>query len=105
MLTRRDMLARLGTGMGAVGLASVLADELAPIAAEQKFETFYQLFLDALAAMIRARMLAKDGLAGWVELWETIIREKAQAKALNLDRKALILQTLGQLETVAGQAA
>lgn len=83
----------------------VLADELAPIAAEQKFETFYQLFLDALAAMIRARMLAKDGLAGWVELWETIIREKAQAKALNLDRKALILQTLGQLETVAGQAA
>ncbi len=82
-----------------------LADELAPIAAEQNFETFYTLLLDALAAMIRSRVLAKDGLAGWADLWETIIREKAQAKALNLDRKALLLQTFAQLETVASQAA
>ena len=86
-------------------MAHGIADELAPAAAEQKFETFFELFLDALAADIRTRLETKDGLAGRVDLWETIIRDKAQAKALNLDRKALILQTFAQLEAVAERAA
>jgi DNA polymerase-3 subunit delta' len=40
-------------------------------------------------------------LAAFAQLWETLSREKADAAALNLDRKSLILDTLSRLEAAA----
>jgi DNA polymerase III subunit delta' len=96
--------------------AHALSDELAGVAAEHRFETFFALLLDTLAAVTRARAtgagteeevklalrLIPDGrLASWAELWETIVRDKADALALNLDRKMFILETLCRLEAAA----
>lgn len=89
-----------------------LADELAPAAALQKFETFYELLLDRLAAAIRgvaagsgdgAQLagIAPEQLAAWAELWETIVREKADVLRLNLDRKSFVLETVALLEQAA----
>jgi len=90
-----------------------LADDLSGSANEQRFETFFDLLLDTSARLTRAaatgegepdevalaRRLIPDGrLASWAELWETVVREKADALALNLDRKTLVLQTLSRLE-------
>lgn len=99
-----------------------LSDELGGTAAEQKFELFYELLLGQLARLIRARaagagaaaedaalagrLIPEASLATWAELWETIVREKADALLLNLDRKSLILGTFQRLESVArGKAA
>lgn len=99
-----------------------LSDELAGTAAEQKFELFYDLLLGALERLIRARAgagganpdeaqlaarLISDGsLATWAELWETIVREKADTLLLNLDRKSLIMGTFIRIEAAArGKAA
>ena len=98
--------------------AHALSDELAAPSAEQRFETFFTLLIDAIAAITRARAtgvgeeddvqlsarLIPDGrLASWAELWETVVREKAEALALNLDRKMLILETLNRLEAAVGR--
>ncbi len=40
-------------------------------------------------------------LATYAQLWETLVRDKADAEALNLDRKSLILDTLSRLEAAA----
>lgn len=98
-----------------------LSDELGGAAAEQRFELFYELLLDHLARLIRVRSglvpnddadakLAKaligDGsLATWAELWETIVREKAEAAALNLDRKSLMIGTFQNIQAAARQSA
>lgn len=103
-----------------VGAAHALADELQPAAQEQKFELFYDLFFAYLARLVRAGasgdgpagdvaaaqrlMGAGNGagkLATFAQLWETLARDKAEALALNLDRKSLILDTLSRLETAA----
>lgn len=100
--------------------AHALADELQPAAAEQKFALFYDLFQTTLARLIKrsaiaapqgsatpaeaalaARIITPHRLATFAELWETLARDKADASALNLDRKALILDTLTRLETAA----
>lgn len=93
--------------------AHTLADDLAGAANEQRFETFFDLLLDLAARLARAaatgegnppeielarRLIPEGRLASWAELWETVVREKAQALALNLDRKTLILETLSRLE-------
>lgn len=91
-----------------------LSDELQPIAAQARFELFFELLLAALARLIRAaatgegtpeeralaaRLIGDSRLASFAALWERVAREKADTLALNLDRKSLIL------EIVAGLAA
>ena len=96
--------------------AHALADLLAGSAQEQRFEAFFELFMDALAHLARARATGQGTAAGvslaarlisearlpqWAALWETILRDKADADELNLDRKALIMRTFARLEAVA----
>lgn len=102
-----------------------LGDELGGAANEQKFELWFELLLDLLGRLIRAqatggqtgpgaavtgtedelklarRLIGDARLASFAELWETIVAEKATALALNLDRKALILDTFVRLEAAA----
>jgi DNA polymerase-3 subunit delta' len=98
------------------GEAHALADELTASGAEQRFETFFDILLGLLARLVRARALGSGepadmalasrvipsgGLATWAELWETVVREKAETLVLNLDRKALVLSTLARLEAAS----
>ncbi len=98
-----------------------LSDELGGAAAEQRFELFYELLLDLLARLIRVRsgaasndttdaalaeaLIGDGSLATWAELWETIVREKADAAALNLDRKSLMIGTFQNIQAAARQPA
>ena len=34
-------------------------------------------------------------------MWQAIVRDKADAEALNLDRKALIMRTFARIEAVS----
>jgi DNA polymerase-3 subunit delta' len=97
--------------------AHALADELTASGAEQRFETFFDMLLDQVAGLIRAEAMAagegdsqalgrrlaggSGGLASWAELWETVVREKADMLALNLDKKGFVLETLARLEAAA----
>lgn len=96
--------------------AHALADDLSSAASEQRFETFFDLLLDAAARLTRAaatgegepedvalarRLIPEDRLASWAEVWETVVREKAEALALNLDRKALILDAIHKIAVAA----
>ena len=90
-------------------LLHAIAEELSPAAAVEKFETFYALLFDLIPRLVRAatlarfdgtdedrlagRLMPRDRLASWAELWETILRDKAITTALNLDKKSLVLQT------------
>lgn len=97
-----------------------LGDELGGAAAEQRFELFFELLLDLLARLVRlaatgavaegmdapdgalaARLVGPSRLATFAELWERVARAKADTLALNLDRKALILETFRDLEAAA----
>lgn len=91
-----------------------LADELAGSAAEQRFELFFDLLLAQLAGRITAvsmgaaaappaaaDLIAEPQLARWAELWETVVAQKAETQALNLDRKTLILDTFSRLARAA----
>lgn len=97
-------------------LAHTLADSLALGTQEQRFEAFFDLFLDSLARLTRvraigrgaaeelsvaARLIPEAGLSNWASLWETVVREKAAADELNLDRKALIVRTLARLQATS----
>jgi DNA polymerase-3 subunit delta' len=96
--------------------AHALSDQLGLVAQEQRFDAFYNLFLDLLARLVRARatgrseapehalaqrLIPEARLAAWAGLWETVLRERGEAVLLNLDRKALIMGTLARLEAVA----
>jgi DNA polymerase-3 subunit delta' len=96
--------------------AHALSDQLAVAAQEQRFEAFYNLFLDLLARLVRARaagpseapefalaerLIPEARLAAWAALWETVLRERDDAVLLNLDRKALIMGTFARLEALA----
>ncbi len=96
--------------------AHAAAEELQPAAAEQRFELFFDLLSASLARMIRLvatgardgeeaalarRVIDEARLAIWAELWETIAREKALTLALNLDRRALILETFSRIDAAA----
>jgi DNA polymerase-3 subunit delta' len=91
-----------------------LSDELQPIAAQVRFDLFFELLLGTLARLIHtvatgegspetralaARIVGDTRLASFAALWERVAREKADTLALNLDRKSLVM------ETVAGLAA
>lgn len=101
---------------GDLKAAHQLSDELAPAAAEQKFALFYELFLAQLQRLVKAgaigagtaseiaearRIIGPHRLATFAALWETLARDKAEAVALNLDRKALILSALTKLEAAS----
>ena len=100
--------------------AHQLADELQPAAAEQKFELFFELLFgylgrltrlaatgaatadsDAATLIIARRVIGDARVASFAQLWETLARDKAEALALNLDRKALILDVLTRIEAAA----
>ncbi len=88
-----------------------LSDELGATAAEQKYEAFFDMFLDVLARVISgtargklpanlqyaSRMIPPGRLATFADLWETTVRDRAEVQALNLDRKTLILETISKL--------
>jgi DNA polymerase-3 subunit delta' len=91
-----------------------LSDELQPIAAQVRFDLFFELLLGTLARLIHTaatgegspetralagRIIGDTRLASFAALWERVAREKADTLALNLDRKSLVM------ETVAGLAA
>lgn len=93
-----------------------LSDELQPVAAETRFELFFELLLDRLARLIRVaatgegtpedrtladRLVGGGRLASFAALWERVAREKADTLALNLDRKSLIIETVAALSTAA----
>ncbi len=96
--------------------AHALADELQPAAQEQKFELFFDLLFATLARLTRAaatqqgtapdlamaaRLIGPGRVAAFAQLWETLARDKSEADALNLDRKALILDALAKIEAAA----
>jgi DNA polymerase-3 subunit delta' len=93
-----------------------LSDELQPIAAQARFELFYELLLNHLGRLVRAqatgqgapadvalaaRIIGSGRLASFAALWERVGRELGEALALNLDRKSLILQTVASLAAAA----
>jgi DNA polymerase-3 subunit delta' len=99
--------------------AHALGEELGSVAAEARFALFFDLLLGLIARLVRvgaggtgsendmamARKLIPAGrLASWAELWETIVRDKAETLALNLDRRMLILDTLARVERTAEAA-
>ncbi len=106
------------------GRLHVLADEIASPAAEQRYELFFELLMDLLSRLIEARVLvmksgsgpsaeerelavrlvADDRLATWAELWERVAADKAAVQALNLDRKALILEVFSRLASAASRS-
>jgi DNA polymerase-3 subunit delta' len=94
-----------------------LADTLALSAQEQRYEAFFELLLDKIALLARARAVGGGGredlalaarlvpealLSRWAGAWEAIARDKADADELNLDRKAHILHAIRRLEALAG---
>ncbi|HRN84652.1 MAG TPA: DNA polymerase III subunit delta' [Hyphomicrobium sp.] len=98
------------------GAVHTLGDELAGQAAEQRFALFFELLMDALARLIAAearsegtaedralaaRLIGPARLATWAGLWERVAAARAEAAALNLDRKALILDVFSWLGAAA----
>jgi DNA polymerase III subunit delta' len=96
--------------------AHALSDQLSMAANEQRFEAFYDLLLDLLARLVRARatgrpagpelalanrLIPEARLSAWAALWEGILSERADTALLNLDKKALILGTFAKLEAIA----
>ena len=95
-----------------------LSDEFSAVSAGEKFDAFINLLLARLARTVRAaamregddvdletarRLGAQADLASWAELWETLVREKAVQGALNLDRKAFVLDCVARLSRLAAR--
>ncbi len=93
-----------------------LSDEFSTVSAGEKFDAFINLLLARLARTVLAaamregddvdlatarRLGAQADLASWAELWETLVREKAVQDALNLDRKAFVLDCVARLSRLA----
>lgn len=100
--------------------AHALADSLSAGAQEQRYEAFLDLLLDALAHLTRVRatnqgtpaqvslatrLMSETSLPQWAAAWEAILRDRADADELNLDRKALIMRIFSRLEAVAQSSA
>jgi DNA polymerase-3 subunit delta' len=93
-----------------------LTDSLVLDAQDQRYEMFFTLLLDLLAQLVRvaasgrgepeelalaARLIPPARLPAWAEVWQAILRDKADARELNLDRKALFVRTLARIEAAA----
>jgi DNA polymerase-3 subunit delta' len=86
-----------------------LSDELSLAAAEQRFETFFELLQARVHELVREwareaggrgtadRIIPGDQLAAVAAAWQEIDAARAEADALNLDRKALILDSVARL--------
>ncbi|MEL6374361.1 MAG: DNA polymerase III subunit delta' [Pseudomonadota bacterium] len=93
-----------------------LADDLAPIAKAQQFEAFSDLTAGLIARLVRHAaagtanaqgpdreaalahaLITPQTLASWAQLWETVQRQRAATLALNLDRKALVLDVFARV--------
>jgi len=100
--------------------AHALTDEMGYGAPEERFETFFDLFLDALARLLRARatgqgeaadralaerLIAPERLGEWAALWQAAVSNKADAAELNLDRKAMLTSLFAALEALASTRA
>jgi DNA polymerase-3 subunit delta' len=113
-----DRIAQLLSRLPAVDWPALhtLADQLATEVQSQRLEMFLAALLDALARLIHtaasrqgtaeqtalaARLIPETRLRGWAETWQAILRDKADAEELNLDRKALILRTFARIEAVS----
>jgi len=91
-----------------------LADSVSGVGADERYALFHAMLSDLVVrlvshvagstqvpggeAEIAARLISPGTLAQWAALWETLQREKAQADALNLDRKALVMKAFFQIE-------
>lgn len=98
-----------------------LADSVTARGAENRDRLFHTLFADVLARLVRQaatgsgaigaeaelaeRLIGRGRLARWAELWETVGRATADAFALNLDRRSLILEVFLRLEETARATA
>jgi DNA polymerase-3 subunit delta' len=91
-----------------------LADSMAQAAQEERFASFVDLLLETLARLIHARALGEgpvlalaqklitaETLPQWAESWETLVKERADLDALNLDRKSFILGAVARIEAAA----
>jgi DNA polymerase-3 subunit delta' len=93
-----------------------LADGLALDAQEQRYEMAFGLLLDMLARLahvsasghgepeeagLAERLIPPARLPAWAETWAAILRDKADADELNLDRKALIVRTFARIEAAS----
>jgi DNA polymerase-3 subunit delta' len=113
-LELNERVAKLISGLPRVDWRAVhaLSDELQPAAAQPRFELFFELFLGFLGRLIRAqaagegtqaerelaaRLIGEERLASFAAVWERIGRDKGETVGLNLDRKALILESVGGL--------
>lgn len=101
--------------------AHALAEEVAGRGADADFHMLCGLLEDLIVRLVRARVHGQElpdeeaamagrlggggGLARWAELWEEVRRAKAEAVALNLDRKHLILEFFTRLEQTARATA
>lgn len=112
-------LVNLITGLPRLDYEAVhdLADEISGAGASGSYELFFDLAGEALTrivshaatgegahgneAQLAERVKGPHALAQWAQLWETIQRDKAEADALNLDRKNLVLGTFFRLEETA----
>jgi DNA polymerase-3 subunit delta' len=103
------------------GAVHGLADTISSRQSEAEFEMFFTLLEDSLARMVHQaatgtgarpgeaelaeRLIPAHGLARWAELWEEVRRAKADALALNLDRKSLVLGAFFRIEETARSTA
>ena len=78
-----------------------LADSVAGAAQEQRFEVLFNLLLEGIAQTARGR--GDRAMPYWAEVWQAVLRDKAEAEELNLDRKALILRTFERLAAVSSR--
>lgn len=94
-----------------------LAESLSGRGAEGRHELFHSMLSSLLArlvahaatgtgasgqeAALAERLIGSGMLAQWAGLWETLQRARAEADALNLDRKLHVLETFFRLEQVA----
>jgi DNA polymerase-3 subunit delta' len=94
----------------------VLADSLTVDAQEQRYEMLLGLLLDTMARLIRAsaaghgepedlalaaRLIPSARQPAWAGLWQAILRDKADARELNLDRRALLVRTFARIEAAS----
>ena len=98
-----------------------LAESAGAHGADQEFQSFFGLLSDLMARALRSLAIGEplpaseaalaarfapgkrgtEHLAAWADAWEAIARDKADAVALNLDRKALIIDTFRRLQAVS----
>jgi DNA polymerase III subunit delta' len=98
------------------GAIHKLGDEISGTANDERFELVIALLLDIIAATARAaatgahapvsasaldRLTREGRLASLAGVWETLLAEAGEARALNLDRKTLLIETFARLSSLA----